>query len=176
MLAQLAVWLEGSSLGQAVRLTPWAWPALSSLHLLGMGLLFGAIAALDLRLLGLGRGIDEGAAIRFLAPLAALGLALAALSGAALFAGVAQSVIRSEAAPWKLAFLLLGLANVGAFHCLRRRMGAGTGAGEPGPRGAAPVGSEPGPPPTRKAARVSAAASLLCWTGCIVAGRLLAFV
>ena len=49
--------LEASGLGQAMRQWMWLYPAVETVHIVGIGLLFGSIAILDLRLLGLGRGI-----------------------------------------------------------------------------------------------------------------------
>ena len=44
--------LEASGLGQAMRQWLWLYPAVETVHLVGIGLLFGSIAVLDLRLLG----------------------------------------------------------------------------------------------------------------------------
>ena len=40
-------------LGQAMRQWLWLYPAVETAHIVGIGLLFGSIAVLDLRLLGL---------------------------------------------------------------------------------------------------------------------------
>ena len=47
--------LEGSGLGQAMRQWLWLYPSVETMHLVGIGLLFGSIAVFDLRLLGFSR-------------------------------------------------------------------------------------------------------------------------
>ena len=49
--------LEASGLGQAMRQWLWLYPAVETVHIVGIALLFGSIAVLDLRLLGVGRSI-----------------------------------------------------------------------------------------------------------------------
>ena len=44
--------IEGSSLGQAMRESLWLYPAIEIVHIVGIALLFGSIAVLDMRLLG----------------------------------------------------------------------------------------------------------------------------
>ena len=44
--------LEASALGQAMRQWLWLYPAVETAHIVGIALLFGSIAVLDLRLLG----------------------------------------------------------------------------------------------------------------------------
>ena len=41
--------------------TEWGWPAVESVHFIGLTLLFGAIAAWDLRLLGMAKRVPIGA-------------------------------------------------------------------------------------------------------------------
>ncbi len=57
--------LEASGLGQAMRQWLWLYPSVETVHIVGIGLLFGSIAVLDLRLLGfrqkhLGRSSSRG--------------------------------------------------------------------------------------------------------------------
>ena len=47
-------WLQYSSLLVAMRSSPWLFPIIASMHLLGLALLGGAVLVVDLRLLGLG--------------------------------------------------------------------------------------------------------------------------
>lgn len=103
-LASLFGWLEGTAAGEAVRITPYLYPMLESLHIIGIALLFGSIVPLDLRLLGVGRGVLPVTTVaRHLLPLSFLGFALAAATGSALFTASAMAVGASPAAPWKLA-------------------------------------------------------------------------
>jgi len=56
-------WLEQTSVGAGIRESLWLFPAIETLHLLGMAALVGTIAVFDLRLLGwmLRRGAGFGA-------------------------------------------------------------------------------------------------------------------
>ena len=47
-------WLQYSSLLTAMRSSPWVFPIIASIHLMGLALLGGAVLVVDLRLLGLG--------------------------------------------------------------------------------------------------------------------------
>lgn len=47
-------WLEQTAVGAAVRDSVWLFPVIEAGHLLGLGLLGGAVLILDLRLMGLG--------------------------------------------------------------------------------------------------------------------------
>jgi uncharacterized protein DUF6644 len=47
-------WCEASSIGTAVRTSPWAFAVIESVHLLGLAVIGGAVLVVDLRLLGLG--------------------------------------------------------------------------------------------------------------------------
>ena len=50
--------IEGSGLGQAMRQWLWLYPAVETIHITGIALLFGSIAVLDLRLLGFSQRIS----------------------------------------------------------------------------------------------------------------------
>ncbi|WP_422650057.1 hypothetical protein [Cupriavidus sp. H18C1] len=76
----------------ALRGSTWAYPLVSWLHLLGIGLLFGTIAVVDLRLAGGLLRLDDAALQRTLVPLSLAGFVLAALSGLLLFAPAARGV------------------------------------------------------------------------------------
>jgi hypothetical protein len=47
-------WCEGTLLGEAIRESNWLFPAIESLHLLGLAVIGGAVLVMDLRLLGFG--------------------------------------------------------------------------------------------------------------------------
>lgn len=47
-------WLESTGIGNAIRLSPWAFAVIESVHLLGLAVIGGAVLLLDLRMLGLG--------------------------------------------------------------------------------------------------------------------------
>jgi hypothetical protein len=61
-MMNLFTWLEGSSMSVWVREAPtiWAFATIITMHTFGMGVLVGASAVLNLRLLGFGRSIPLG--------------------------------------------------------------------------------------------------------------------
>jgi hypothetical protein len=116
-LAQASGWLEQSAIGEAVRMTPNLYPILESLHILGIALLVGPALAVDIRLLGIGRGILPVSIVsQFLLPLSHAGFGLVVLTGSAMFTGIALSVATSPAAPWKFGLIALAGVNILVFH------------------------------------------------------------
>lgn len=142
----------------AIRASPTLYPLVNAAHILGLGLLIGAAATLDLRLLG-AFGRHEIAALGPpLRRVAAAGLALAALTGLLLFSTRPHAYAENPAFLAKLALVGFGLANAGAIHlggAWRRALASG--AASPG-------------------LRAGAALSLLCWAGALLAGRWIGFL
>ena len=77
---QFEAWLRSFPSVAAFMQTPWAWPAVESAHFIGLTLLFGSIAAWDLRLVGLLKEVPVSA-FHKLVPFAALGFAINVASG-----------------------------------------------------------------------------------------------
>ncbi|WP_454828412.1 DUF6644 family protein [Pseudoxanthomonas wuyuanensis] len=136
-----------------------AYLLVNAAHILGLGLLLGAILPLDLRL-AVGR---PQAALSMLAPVAirtaAVGLALAVLTGAWLFSVNPADYLENNAFRWKLLLLALALVNVAAQHRQWRSLGL------PDATRALPV-----------RVRVLAGTSALLWISTLVAGRWIGFV
>lgn len=157
---QVLTWLQDSALGAAVRGTPFLYPTLESLHILGIAILIGPAFAFDLRLLGFGRRLlPVRTAARFLLPLSHIGLLIALVTGVALFSAQPIVVAGSGAAPWKFGLLLVAGVNILVFHRgIYRRIDEWADAA------ATPI-----------AARAAAGVSVTAWTGVLFAGRLLAY-
>ena len=152
--------LERSSLGEAVRTAPYAYPILESLHIWGIALLVGSALTVDLRLLGMGRDVLPVTTVaRYLLPLCHLGFAVVAVTGAAMFISNAVAVSSSPVAPWKLGLIGIAGMNIVIFHA---------GIYRSVKRWDISVR-----PPLR--ARAAAVLSATAWTGTILAGRLLAY-
>jgi hypothetical protein len=136
-----------------------AYLFVNAAHILGLGLLLGAILPLDLRLV-LGR---SQTALPVLAPVAirtaATGLAFAVLTGAWLFSVSPADYVDNPAFRWKLLLLTLALINVVVQHRQWRSLGS------PGVTGA---------PPMR--VRALAGVSAILWIATLVAGRWIGFV
>jgi len=137
--------------------TGWGWPAVESVHFLGLTLLFGSIAVWDMRLLGMVRGVPI-AAFHRLVPFAVVGFAVNVASGSLFLMAEANQYLYNPAFHVKM--LLVGLAglNVLVFYVaiFRRldRLGAGMAT---------------------RAAQMSGAFSLIFWIGVIICGRLITF-
>lgn len=152
------LWLETAAVSTWVRESGslWAYPTVLTAHTVGMSLLVGANAALDLRLLGVAPQVP-------LAPLVVVfralwtGAALSFLSGLLLFCADASTKGATPVFLVKLAFI--AAAIVVARRLRRTVYGPGTEAAE------IPL-----------AAKALAVASLLLWTGAITAGRFMAYL
>src|SRR3712207_671007 len=99
----------------------WLYPAVETLHIVGLALLVGAMAVFDARVIRAGPGFDLGGWSRSVLPVARAGFALAAAMGLPLFTAEATAYAANPAFAAKLALILLALANVSAFHRLARR-------------------------------------------------------
>lgn len=159
----LAGWLEaleGTSLSAAMRGSLWLYPAVETVHLLGLALLVGCAAAWDLRLLGVSRHLPAGATARHLLRFAFIGFGVAVPSGALLFAADPVAIAANPAFRWKLALIAVAGLNALRFHLRVFRGADAWDRGAPAPRGA----------------RVAAAVSLAAWAGTVTAGRLIAYL
>jgi hypothetical protein len=155
-----ALAIEHSAFGEAMRGGVLLYPLVEMGHILGLATLVGSILVLDLRLIGLVRGLQPAQVIRVTVPVAACGLVLAAMTGSCLFIAEAAAHARSPLFYLKQSLILFGLVNIVVFH--RMLM----------PRAVIwPVDS---PPPT--AARIAGAISAITWVSVLACGRLLAYV
>jgi hypothetical protein len=151
-------WLEASAMSTWVREAPtiWAFSTILTLHTFGMGVLVGASALLDLRLLGIGRTMPLG-------PLESLyrvmwaGFWLNLVTGSVLFAADATS----RGTQWlffvKLLFVATGVATM---ILIRKQV----------------YGARTEPVTVTGSTRGLAMVSLVAWAFAITAGRLLAYV
>ncbi|RYB93709.1 hypothetical protein EUA93_04660 [Nocardioides oleivorans] len=159
-VADIYSWLEDNVVAEAVRGTPYLYPTLETIHIIGIALLAGPAAAFDLRLLGFGRRLlSVTVAADYLLPLARIGFAVAAVTGIAMFLPGANLIADRASAPWKLGLLIIAGLNIALFHRRMYRNVAGWDLDRP-------------PPGT---ARLAAVVSLASWSGVTLAGRLLAY-
>jgi hypothetical protein len=153
-------WLEQTSVGAGVRESLWLFPAIETLHLLGMAALVGTIVVFDLRLLGwmLQRERVSELAARLL-PWSWVGFAVQVVTGALLFTSEAVKVYTNPA--FRVKMLLIFLAGVHAliFWSFYRDMASWDDSG------VLPAG-----------AKVAGFVSILLWIGIVAAGRFIGFV
>lgn len=153
------VWLESTAVSTWVRESGslWAYPLVLTMHTVGMSLLVGASAVIDLRLLGVAPWVPLG-------PLAVVfralwtGAAISAISGLLLFGADASTKGATTVFFVKLAFIAGGL--VVAWR-LARVFGGGADADVAA---------------SQSLTRWLAVLSLLLWTAAITAGRFMAYL
>jgi hypothetical protein len=152
------LWLESTGLSTWVRESGslWAYPMILTTHTLGMSVLVGASAVVDLRLLGVAPQVP-------LAPLASVfrilwtGAALSLWSGLLLFAADASTKGATTVFFVKLA--CIAAAVLVARRMQRALSGLATASGDVAPSLA-----------------VLAVTSLVLWAGAITAGRFMAYL
>lgn len=155
------VWLEQSALGEFMRTSSlWTYPIVNLLHIFGIAALFGAVAVIDLRLLGVRRRIALDAVADTAVPVSAAGFLIAVTTGPALLAANASEYIGNPFLLIKFAAIGAGVLNV--FLLNRSRAWTQRGSGEPQPGDA------------RRLA-VFGGVSLATWITAITAGRLIAY-
>ena len=162
--------LEASGLGQAMRQWMWLYPAVETVHIVGIGLLFGSIAILDLRLLGFSRSISVKRLAGHVLPWTAASFLLIVPSGLMMFTAHATDFISSPVFVTKICLILTGGLNAALFHAVVLPRAEAWDSAEM----RAEMRDE-----TRKlpplSARLAGAASLLIWIAVIACGRLLAY-
>ncbi|MGE4049410.1 MAG: DUF6644 family protein [Acetobacteraceae bacterium] len=147
-----------SPVASALKTSAYAYPIVNALHIMGLATLFGAILALDLRLLGAFRSVPAQPLAQVLPRVAAAGLCVAVTTGALLFSVNPFDYAANTAFLTKLVLVTAGALHAVAVHLSPGWTGVLAGAGRIG-----------------GGIRVSAAVSLLIWTSAILAGRFIAF-
>lgn len=156
-MRDVAIWLEASSLARFLRSGPWLYPLVNLAHVLGIALLVGAIATLDLRLLGFRQRSPVPDLARATVPVAGAGLVLALVTGPVLFAVKATEYVGNPFVWAKFGAVAVGLANLSALHrsAAWRRDGAS--------------------PADRRRLALAGGVSLVAWFGAVAAGRMIAY-
>jgi len=155
--------LEASGLGQAMRQWLWLYPTVETVHIVGIGLLFGSVAVLDLRLLGFSRSMPVKQLARHVLPWTAAAFLLIVPSGLMMFTAHATDLISSPVFVTKICLILAGGLNAALFHAVVFPSVEVWDSEE--------MGKLPPPP----SARLAGAVSLLLWISVIACGRLLAY-
>jgi hypothetical protein len=157
---QMMVWLEGTALSVWTRESGsiWSYPTILTLHTVGLGVVVGASAVVDFRLLGWAPRIP----IPSLTPLFKFiwwAFALNAATGVVLFMSEATDKSRQPVFYVKLGLIALALWNTRLVRkIVCRPIDAPSSAGD------------------IRRNRFLATASLCLWTAAIVAGRLMAYL
>jgi len=159
-IVDFATWIKATKLSAFVVHSPWVWPAAETVHFIGLAMLIGVIALMDLRLLGLAKRLPFAPLHRLL-PWAIAGFVLCLMTGTVFFAGEPFQYIHNSVFWFKILFIALAGTNVlvfyvtGIFHKVEK-----LGPGDDAPR----------------AAKLIAVVSLFLWIGVMYLGRMLPFL
>jgi hypothetical protein len=153
------MWLQHTGVATWVRESTslFSFPGILLLHTIGMALVVGIAAAIDLRILGFAPALPLAPMERFL-PVLWAGFWVNAITGAVLFAVDATAKATSPDFWIKMVFIALAVINL---RLMQKRV-----LRDPN--------LDKGPLSVQ--AKVLAGTSLFFWMGAIVAGRLLAYV
>ena len=152
------LWVESTALSQWVTGSPsvaFGFPGILTLHAIGMGVAAGLATALDLRVLGVARGIPLMEFRRFV-PILWAGFWLNAVSGVLLLIGYPTKALTNPVFYLKLTCIFIAMAILVRID---RRVDAGLA----------------GDSARERKLRRMAAISIACWIGAIFAGRFLAY-
>ena len=161
LLQEFGAWLHTTRLSAAMSGGyPYLWPFCETLHFIGLAMLVGIAGMLDLRMIGMAKGIPIKT-LQSLMPWAVVGFIVNAITGFMFFAGDPSQYLNNVAFYYKMLFIALAGVNVGLFYVtgLAKQVDA-TGAGGDAPAGAKVVGL----------------ASIVLWIGVMYWGRMLPFI
>ena len=148
----LLSWLENTPLALSIAQSTIAFPAIEIVHVIAITLVFGTIAIVDLRLLGLGsnnRAVTE--LCRDVLPWTWAAFGIAAISGSLLFISQATQYVENPAFRMKMLLMLAAGINMAVFELITFRR----------------VSEWDRDVPVAPAGRLAGAVSLACWL-CVV--------
>jgi hypothetical protein len=145
------------TVGSFVTDTPWMWPTCETLHFVGLSLLCGVVFLVNLRILGVMRGVSFASLHRLL-PWAALGFGLNVTTGMLFFVGIPGQYIHNVAFYWKIGLVMLAGANALYFTLFDQPWSLG-------PKEDAPL-----------TAKIAAVSAMVLWIGVMYFGSMLPFL
>jgi hypothetical protein len=163
MLESIAQFMVSTGVDEYVAAHDWVWPVCEILHFFGMALLIGSVGLVDIRMLGIARGVPIKSLERFV-PLGVIGFVVNVITGFIFVAGNPvggpQEYLHNLAFQIKMVLVLIAGLNLLAFYFtgIARQADAVT------PDGTAPMG-----------AKIVAVVSLVAWFGVIFFGRFIMY-
>jgi hypothetical protein len=133
------------------------WPTCETLHFVGLSLLLGVVLLVDMRVLGLMKGVSFASLHRLL-PWAAFGFGVNVVTGMLFFVGIPGQYINNPAFYWKIGAVMLAALNAVYFTLLKEPW-------ELGPRDDAPF-----------TAKIAAASAMILWVTVMYYGSMLPFI
>ena len=151
--------LETSEIGAYIRQSVWTYPTANVAHVVAIVLFAGAIAVMDVRMMGALSGSDPARVVRAARRAAIAALALVLLSGAVLFIAEASHVALNPVFQIKLGLIAFGVVH--ALFVGGRAVRALDGLGPQAPMPAF--------------ARFTGGLSMLTWLSVVGLGRYIAY-
>lgn len=145
------------TVGSFVTDTRWMWPTCETLHFIGLSLLVGVVFIVDLRVLGLLKGVSFASLHRLL-PWAAIGFGVNVLTGLLFFVGIPGQYIHNRTFYWKIALVMLAGLNAVYFTLLDEPWELGPGED------------------ASFRAKFAAASAMILWMGVLYCGSMLPFL
>ncbi|HEY0746023.1 MAG TPA: DUF6644 family protein [Steroidobacteraceae bacterium] len=159
MQAHIFAWIQSTWLSEFARKSDWLFTTMETVHFMGLSLLLGSMAILDLRILGILKRIPV-AKLLSLIPIAMVGFGVQLLSGITMFSATPAKYWGNLA--FRIKLLLIGLAGLNAlwfwiFEHRRMQTAAAREAINP-------------------AAKAVAALSLILWLLVLTFGRIITYL
>lgn len=145
------------TVGTFVTETPWVWPTFETLHFIGLTLLMGVVLLVDLRILGLLKGVSYASLHRLL-PWAALGFGVNVITGMLFFVGMPVQYTGNVSFYWKVALVMLAGVNALYFTFVEEPWGLGLGED------------------ASLTAKMAAASAMVLWVAVMYCGSMLPFL
>ncbi len=159
-LGSLWVSLEASPVGAYIASSEWGFPLIETAHVIALVIVFGSIAFMDLRLLGLvSRNSTVTAVSRETLPFTWMAFVGAVITGSLLFVSKASYYMVNPYFLTKMGLILLAGINMAIFHYFFWPSVANWDSGK-----AIPM-----------SAKVAGGLSLLLWTVILFCGRVIGF-
>jgi len=161
MINSWLFWVDHTTIGTAIRQSPWLFPLIETFHLFGIVSLVASTSILDLRLLGAGplRHWPVSKLTHRLLPWAWWGFGVQIVSGLLMTSSEAVKNYHNPAFRLKMLLILLAAVNFWLFHATSYKHVADWDTDRRSP----PV------------ARLAAVFSLILWFGIVAAGRYIAY-
>ena len=145
------------AVGSFVTNNTWVWPACESLHFVGLCLLFTVVLIVDLRMLGMAKGVSFQSLYQLL-PFGMVGFTVNLITGMMFFISTPGQYTKGYAFAWKLVFVVLGGINVLYFILFDEPWTIGNGDDAP------------------LTSKLVAASAIIVWVGVLFWGHMLPFI
>lgn len=151
-------WLENSQLAYWVGGSLWGYPIMLTLHAVGLAIIVGISAMLDLRVLGYGKRMPLSGMVKLM-PVAWFGFVVNLISGGALFTSQATFYVTNIPFIFKITGILIAVILIAIQQKQLLQNGDEWDA-----NGVAGAG------------KAVAIISLVCWSVAMIGGRLIAYI